>query len=102
MPNLKKLETKVITVKSENESYHVPDNRLVKEFMKRHFPEADYTVLKGYPEKEIIQNLQNVGEHGIVVCGAYRRNAISMFFNQSIADILMREVKMPLFIAHNK
>ncbi|SMO65942.1 universal stress protein [Solitalea koreensis] len=102
LPNLKHVETKVITVKSESVSHHVPDNKLVKEFMKRHFPNADYTVLNGYPETEIVQSLRTEGEHSLVVCGAYRRSAVSMFFNQSIADTLMREVKMPLFIAHNK
>ncbi|UKJ06692.1 universal stress protein [Solitalea lacus] len=102
LPNLKHLETNVISVKPPKESHHMPDNRLVKEFMKRHFPKADYTVLSGYPEEEIVQSLRIYGGNSLVVCGAYRRSAISMFFNQSIADTLMREVKMPLFIAHNK
>lgn len=101
-PSLKTLDTKVVTVKSRKESLHVPDGRLVKEFMKRHFPDANYAVLTGLPEAEIVLNLKNDEETTLVTCGAYRRNTVSMFFNQSMADVLMSEIKAPLFIAHYK
>jgi hypothetical protein len=45
--SLKYLPIEVLSVKNRNESLHVPENTLMKEFMKRHFPNADYTVLKG-------------------------------------------------------
>ncbi|MNH41850.1 hypothetical protein D3C79_1034250 [compost metagenome] len=70
--------------------------------MKRHFPDANYTVLTGLPETEIVLNLESDEEITLVTCGAYRRNPVSMFFNQSMADVLMSEIKAPLFIAHNK
>ena len=101
-PSLKNLDTKVITVKSRKESLHIPDGRLAKEFMKRHFPDAHYKVLTGLPEVEIVLDLEKVEETTLVTCGAYRRNPISMFFNQSMADVLMSEIKAPLFIAHYK
>ena len=102
LPSLKTLDTKVITVKSRKESLHVPDGRLAKEFMKRHFPHAKYTVLTGLPEAEIVLNLERDEEITLVTCGAYGRNPVSMFFNQSMADVLISEVKAPLFIAHYK
>jgi hypothetical protein len=38
----------------------------------------------------------------LVVLGAYRRSQISRWFKTSMADILMKELETPLFIAHNK
>lgn len=95
-------ETEVVTVNKPGHSSHVPDNRLMKEFMKRHLPDARYTVLKGDPETEILRHLRTYGGNNLLVLGAYRRGMVSRWFRPSMADLLMREVKMPLFIAHNK
>ena len=95
-------ETEVITVSKSGHSSHVPDNRLMKEFMKRHLPAARYTVLKGDPEAEILRYLRAYNSSTLLVLGAYRRGMVSRWFRPSMADLLMTEVKMPLFIAHNK
>jgi hypothetical protein len=102
LPQLKYLDTEVVTVKPEKKSLHLPDNRLMKEFMKRHFPNATYKVMKGYAEDEIVKFLKQQTENTLVVLGAYRRNSVSRWFRESMADILMKELKLPLFIAHNK
>jgi nucleotide-binding universal stress UspA family protein len=102
MPQLKHLPTEVISVSSRNSTLHLPDNKLMKEFMKRHFPNAKYTVSKGLAEDEIVKHLKREKENAIVVLGAYRRGAISRWFRESMADVLMQEIEMPLFIAHNK
>lgn len=102
LPALKQFPVEVITVKSEKQSTHVPDNRLMKEFMKRHFPTAKYTVLKGQPEQQIMNYLKTQKANPLVVLGAYRRGTVSRWFKASMADALMRELKLPLFIAHNK
>lgn len=103
MPQLKYLETEVISIKPINTSLHMPDNNLMKEFMKRHFPKAKYTVTRGWAEEEIVRQLK-LPEHAnaLVVLGAYRRGSVSRWFHESMADILMKEVKLPLFIAHHK
>jgi nucleotide-binding universal stress UspA family protein len=102
LPQLGELETEVLSVNPPAQSLHLPDNRLMKEFMKRHFPKARYTVLKGLPEIEIIEYLKKETSGTLVVLGAYRRGAVSRWFRESMADTLMRQVKLPLFIAHNK
>ncbi len=101
-PHLKDLETEVITVHPENRSLHLPDNKLMNEFMKRHYPKAKYVVMKGIAEEEIVKHLKQRTGNSLVVLGAYRRGAVSRWFRESMADILMKEVKFPLFIAHNK
>jgi Universal stress protein family. len=74
----------------------------MKELMKRHFPSARFTVLKGNAEEQIIKHLQKAGDQTLVVLGAYRRGTVSRWFRESMADTLMRGLKLPLFIAHNK
>lgn len=100
--SLENLNIEVVTVKDRKESFHLPDNRLMKEFMKRHFPNAAYTVLKGMPETEIVAYLKEQPAHSLVVLGAYSRGMVSRWFRQSMTDVLMKELKLPLFITHNK
>lgn len=101
-PEWQSLDTEVISVKGAKQTLHVPNNRLMKEFMKRHFSKAAYTVLKGDPETEIIQNLKGQEHNVIIVLGAYQRGMVSRWFKPSMADALMEELNVPLFIAHNK
>lgn len=102
LPQLTNFETEIISVNPINATLHLPDNKLMKEFMKRHYPKAKYIVKKGWAEEEIVKFLKNNHENTLVVLGAYRRGAVSRWFKESMADILMKELKQPLFIAHNK
>lgn len=102
LPQLKGLKTEVISVNPVDATLHITENKLMKEFMKRHYPKAKYNVLKGLPEVEIVKQLKVSEPNAVVVLGAYRRGAVSRWFRESMADTLMREVKLPLFISHNK
>lgn len=95
-------KTEIVTVKHREESMNLPDNKLVKEFIKRHYPNARFVVLKGIPEEEILKQLKQEKENAIVVTGAYRRSRLSRFMRPSMADYLLAGSKFPLFIAHNK
>jgi nucleotide-binding universal stress UspA family protein len=101
-PSISQLPMEVLSVKARKETLHVPDNRLMKEFMKRHFPEAQFTVLKGEPETEIVNYLEEQNSDVLVVLGAYQRGMVSRWFRASMADLLMQGIKVPLFIAHYK
>lgn len=92
----------VVCVKNNDESLHIPDHTLMKELMKRHFPKAEYTVLKGFAELEIVARLHAEQEQVLVVLGAYRRSGISRWLRPSLADMLMQKLNLPLFIAHHK
>jgi hypothetical protein len=98
----KDLEVEVVTVKKKNNSLHLPDNKLMKEFMKRHFTAAKYTLLKGEAEIEIVSYLRMQKENSMIVLGAYRRNMVSRWFRESMADVLLKNLKLPLFVAHYK
>jgi hypothetical protein len=99
--NLQGLPVEVYTVKEEAKAnLHLPDNKLMREFIKRHFPKATYTVSKGNAEEQIKGHLRNHKENELVVLGACQRSELSRYFKTSMADILIRELDMPLFIAH--
>ncbi len=99
--NLLKAPVEVLSVKEEVTGNHVPDNKLMKEFIKRHFPNVQYVVLKGQAEGSIPAYLRHHKQNELVVLGAYRRSEISRWFKTSMADVLMKELDTPLFIAHN-
>ncbi len=83
-------------------SPRLPDNKLMKEFIKRHFPKAQYIIAKGEAEEFIIDHLKKHKENELVVLGAYQRSEPSRWFKSSMADVLMKKLDTPLFIAHHK
>ncbi|HRO47204.1 universal stress protein [Agriterribacter sp.] len=101
LPALKAHPAEVLSVKPMSQSLHLPDNKLMREFMKRHFPKAAYKVMKGIPETEIINFLKEEKQSPLVVLGAYQRGMVSRWFRPSMADVLIKELKLPVFIAHN-
>lgn len=100
LPLFKHLDAEIVSVKNADQNLHLPDNKLMKEFIKRHFPKADYNIIKGLADIEIVKHLKNMGPNVLVVLGAYRRGRVSRWFHQSMADTLVKETKLPLFIAH--
>ena len=95
-----KTEVEVVTVVHANRQNAIPDSLLLKEFMKHHFAVSTYTRLTGNPETAIMQYLNNRTSNSLVILGAYKRSFISRWFKHSMADVLMEELKVPLFIAH--
>ncbi len=99
----KQVPVEVFTVKNKKkDTLKLPDNKLMKEFIKRHFPKAEFKVVKGNAEEQVLRYLKKHPANELVVLGAYRRSEISRWFKTSMADILMSELETPLFIAHNK
>jgi len=92
----------VMTVKPVKKSgSHVPNNHLMKEYMRRHYPDATFTVSKGLPDIEIVNHLKSKYDHALIVLGAYHRGKISRIIKPSITEVLLRELKTPLFINNN-
>jgi nucleotide-binding universal stress UspA family protein len=99
---LKHLDTEVVTVNNNNDSVLLPNGRLIKEFVEQHYPAAEAIILKGDPDEEVANYLKRETKFPLVVTGAYRRSKLSRLFRQSMADHLVQQVDVPLFIAHNK
>lgn len=100
-PVFENSSVELISVKAIEDNLHISDNKLLNEFMRIHFKKTTYTVLKGIPETEIRQCLKDQPENTLIVLGAYGRSAVSRWFRSSLADFLLKETKLPVFIAHH-
>jgi hypothetical protein len=102
MPWMKDVDTEVVSVVDPALQTHFPENDLMKEFIDCHYPQANYILLYGDPEIEICGYLKKLSVDTMAVLGAYQRGSVSRWFKPGMADLLMKTVKFPLFIAHNK
>jgi hypothetical protein len=102
MTNYAYLPLEVLCIKPMESNMHLPDNKLMKELVGRHSTQPIYTILHGLPEVEVINHLSKTKENVLVVMGAYRRTMLSRWFRSSLADAIVKELNVPLFIAHNK
>lgn len=97
------LEVDVLTVHEEDkEELSIPDKKLVEEFVYGRFPDASYHLKYGDPEVQILDHLKRNKVNSLVILGAYRRGDLSRMLKESMADVLMKELDVPLFIAHYK
>lgn len=96
---LQDIPVKVLSVKKEDDSLHLPDNKLMKELIKKHYENVEYTVLTGPARETILTTLKAESPSMIVVTGAYKRSGLSMLLNKSLANNLIAEIKAPIFIA---
>lgn len=101
LPELKSLPTEIVSVKVEQTQSTFPQEYLINEFISCHFPEAKFNLLEGMPEREIIEYLED-SQNTLVVLGSYRRSMVSRWFKPSMADLIIRKTRLPLFNAHYK
>ena len=98
-PQLDDLKTVVLSV-NDKSTNHLKEGHNFKDLINMHFKNADYEVLSGDANEELIKYLKINSEHSIVVMGAYGRNAISRLFHQSLSNKIIQEVSSPVFITH--
>jgi hypothetical protein len=68
-------------------------------WLKDHYTNLYFEALKGNADTKLFKYLfkrKNI----FLVMGAYGRNALSQFFKHSLADLLIKTVTQPIFIAH--
>jgi len=100
-PVFAEIQAEVVTVKSKKRDVHDLNNRLLREYMKSHFPHTVYTVLNGLADVEVVKYLKCKYENELIVIGSYHRSRLSRMMHPSMAESLMQEVKVPLFIDNN-
>lgn len=96
------LPLEVASFKNMSGNMHLPDNTLMKEFVKRHFHKTTFRIFKGNYEENIAAYLSQLQGHPLVAMGAYSRGMFSRWLRPSLADVLMQANSLPLFIAHAK
>jgi len=89
----------IILQVNETGEWQDPDKYKFKEWLKEHFTDIHFEALQGNPEIKLLDELL-VRKNSFLVMGAYGRNALSQFFKRSQADMLIKTVSQPIFIAH--
>jgi hypothetical protein len=97
-PELADKKTVLLYAKDEDE-ISFPDEQNIEELCSRHF--SDLTLFKlGVDPKKYFALWANEKQSSIIVCGAYGRSSLSMVFRKSFVSDVIRDHKLPVFIAN--
>jgi hypothetical protein len=96
------LSDKKVTVLQANKKGEWPadEKNNIQDWLSHHYSSVGFETLKGDADEKLSMYLfrkKNV----FIVMGAFGRNALSMFFKQSSAELLMQLITQPVFIAHH-
>jgi hypothetical protein len=98
-PDLVKKKVEVLNVRSSGDGT-LEEAFKMKEWMKEHYDDVEYVLLKGDPADQLFAYLLEK-KNGVVVMGAYGRGILSRFFKPSHARLIIKTVNMPIFVAHH-
>ena len=76
-----------------------PEKYKFSEWLKDHYPNLHFEALKGKTDTRLFEYLLK-RKDAFLVMGAYGRNALSRFFQRSHADLIIKTLAPPVFIAH--
>lgn len=95
------LSNKKVSILQVNEAgeWHDPDKYKLKEWLTDHYTNLHFEAQKGNTDT-ILYDYLFKRENMFLVMGAYGRNSLSQFFKSSHADIVIKTVSQPIFIAH--
>jgi len=96
------LSNKKVTILQANETGKWEDaqKHRFKEWLTAHYNNLHFEALYGNTDGAFFDYLLKK-ENIILVMGAYGRTALSQFFRSSTADMLIKTITQPIFIAHH-
>lgn len=96
-PELCGARTLLVYARDNEEPF--PEEKSIRELVARHFPRLETLTLNINPKKYFVTWLS---EHksAILVSGAFGRSALSQMFRKSFVSDVIRDHKLPVFIAH--
>ena len=95
-PQLRDKDVRLVSVTA---SGIMEEKTRIESWLKDHFANVPIETLNGNLSDELFTYFL-MKKNVFIVMGAYGRNLLSRFFHKSAADVLMRTVDLPLFIAH--
>jgi len=98
LPQLYDKKTSIVQVTREGQ-WEDSDMYKFKEWLKEHYTDLHFEILKGETDSTLFDYAFEK-ENIFLVMGAYGRNSLSRFFKRSHADLLIKTVTQPIFIAH--
>jgi nucleotide-binding universal stress UspA family protein len=100
LPGHQGVPVELVCVKEKGEDDRIPDVHYLREWLKLYYDDVKYSTLAGKSNEEILRFLKEQISNCVVVLGAYERGSISRMIHQSLADIIIKEINLPLFISH--
>ncbi len=85
---------------NDTKGNHLKENTNIRELMARHYDNVTYEIMRGDVSKEMKKFMKYNYSNSIVVMGAYGRNALSRLWRQSLANMIIKDIKVPVFISH--
>jgi len=99
LPQLTKLPAEFVYVKNE-ESEDIPEQGLLKEYVKAHFNSIGVLKLH-FDAHKYFAVWAETKKNILLVAGSYSRSAVSDLLHSSFAEQIIHEHKIPVFIAHH-
>ncbi|HEY0678852.1 MAG TPA: universal stress protein [Chitinophagaceae bacterium] len=93
---------KKITIFEADESHtpEITEKDKIHELIRMHYSTIAFQVMRGKASDELFGYLLN-RKNAFVVLGAFGRNMLSGFFRRSVADLVIKTINLPVFIAHH-
>jgi hypothetical protein len=98
-PELHAYPVLVITVMNGKNGPGPEEHYRLKEWLQEHYTDIDLIVAEGSVKSGLLDSLL-LHTRDFIVMGAYGRNAFSTLFSPSYAELVLRLVSQPVFIAH--
>ena len=98
-PEWANCKTHLVSV-NETRGNHLKENKNIRELLGRHYSNVSYEIMTGDVVKEIKKFMKYNSKNSVVVMGAYGRNALSRLWRQSLANMVIKDIKVPVFISH--
>ncbi len=98
-PELDEMKVTVLHI-DEDRHWDDEEKRELGSWLQNHYSSVGFDSKSGDTTYELLASLflrRNV----FIVMGAYGRNAVSRFFRHSEADLLLKTISRPIFIAHH-
>ena len=99
----KPLNDKKITVlqvnNEEDEELPIIEKEKIADLLKVHYSSIGFQVLQGRVNDEL-GNYLHEKKNAFVIMGAFGRTMLSVFLKRSAADLVIKRINLPLFIAH--
>jgi hypothetical protein len=83
----------------EDAAKEIPDQRYIEELSVRHFPKLSLSKLEINP-REFFMKWMARQKGAILISGAFNRSVFSVMFKKSFVTDVIRDHKLPVFVAH--
>jgi nucleotide-binding universal stress UspA family protein len=94
-------QVEILMVTDDRHSNHFPNQYLLKELLRRKYKTVLQSIVKSDDiDDAFITHLETENKNCALILGAYERSSFSRWLYQSIADSLIAQLEIPLFIAH--